>query len=99
MTGTGTNTERIHSSRDFLLSDILIFVKIIKEMILCVALWNTCAEGTCVYEEGGSWMITATGFELSMTHKREKHSIAPRLKICVDAQSDSGRINEGKIAP
>ena len=34
------NTLRIHLSRDLLLLDILIFVKIIKEMILCVALRN-----------------------------------------------------------
>ena len=44
---THFNTQRIHISRDLLLSDILIFVKIIKEMILCVALWNASAEGTC----------------------------------------------------
>ena len=45
---THFNTQRIHLSRDLLLSDILIFVKIIKEMILCVSLLNTCAEGTCI---------------------------------------------------
>ena len=44
---THFNTKRIHVSRDLLLSDILIFVKIIKEMILCVALWNASAEGIC----------------------------------------------------
>ena len=36
----------IQISRDLLLFiDILIFVKIIKEMILCGALWNASAEG------------------------------------------------------
>ena len=40
------NTLRIHLSRDLLLSDILIFVKFIKEIILCVALWNASAEGS-----------------------------------------------------
>ena len=44
---THFNTQRIHLSRDMLLSDILIFVKIIKEMISCVALWNASAEATC----------------------------------------------------
>ena len=33
---------------DLSLLDILIFVKIIKEKILCVALWNVSAKGTCV---------------------------------------------------
>ena len=44
---THFNTQRIHLSRDLLLSDILIFVIIIKEIILCVALSNASAEGTC----------------------------------------------------
>ena len=43
------NTLRIHLSRDLLLLDILIFVEFIKEIILCVALWN--AEGTCRNEK------------------------------------------------
>ena len=45
------NTLRIHLSRDLLLLGILIFVKFIKEIILCVALRNASAEGTC------SWLI------------------------------------------
>ena len=44
---THFNTQRIHLSRNLFLSDILTFVKIIKEMILCVALWNASADGTC----------------------------------------------------
>ena len=40
----------MHLSRDLLLLDILIFVKIIKEKILCVAFWNASAEGTCCIE-------------------------------------------------
>ena len=39
-----TGTLRIHLSRELLSLDILIFVKIVKEMILCVALWNASAE-------------------------------------------------------
>ena len=63
---THFNTQRIHLSRDLLLSDILIFVKIIKEMILlCVALWNASAKGTCncEYEIGTSvvvWVVNVT---------------------------------------
>ena len=38
------NTLRIQLSRPLLLLDILIFVRIIKEIILCVALWNASAE-------------------------------------------------------
>ena len=51
---THFNTQRIHLSRDMLLSDILIFVEIIKEMILCVALWNASAEQliTCTSKNG-----------------------------------------------
>ena len=38
----------MHLSRDLLLVvDILIFVKVINEMILCIAFWNASAEGTC----------------------------------------------------
>ena len=44
---TQFNTLRMHLSRDFLLLDILIFVKILKEIILYVAFWNASAEGTC----------------------------------------------------
>ena len=42
------DTLRMHLSRDLLLLDILIFVKIIKEKILCVAFWNASAKGTCI---------------------------------------------------
>ena len=45
---THFNTQTIHLSRDLLLSDILKFVKILKEIILCVALWNASDEGTCI---------------------------------------------------
>ena len=34
----------MHVSRDLFLLDILIFVKIIREMIFCVAFWNASAE-------------------------------------------------------
>ena len=41
----------MHLSRYLLLSDILIFVKIIKKMILCVAFWNASAEGLVTYRD------------------------------------------------
>ena len=46
---THFNTQRVHLSRDLLLSDILVFVNIIKEMILCVALRNASAKALVVY--------------------------------------------------
>ena len=49
------DTLRIQLSRDLLSLDILIFVKIIKEMILRVALWNTNAEGICDTKRPGSY--------------------------------------------
>ena len=44
---THFNTQRIHLSKDLFLSDILIFVNIMKEKMLCVALWSASAEGAC----------------------------------------------------
>ena len=44
---THFNTHRIHLSRDLLLSDNTHICQNYKEMILCVALWNASAEGTC----------------------------------------------------
>ena len=41
------NTLKIQLSRALLLLDILIFVKIIKEIIVYVALWNASAKCTC----------------------------------------------------
>ena len=52
------NTLRIHLSRDLLLLDILIFVKFIKEIILCVALWNASAEGNLIPPEAGAKSIS-----------------------------------------